>query len=91
MSKYNKLQTILQASSIYTMYAMMGFHTTMTVGNEDSMHQVEVTVFWNDENQLRLIRDKSHGLLRDGDGYQERNHNDPDLWGGWVDFILEYK
>lgn len=91
MSNYNKLQTILQANSISTLFMMMGFHTTMTVGSEDSLHQVEVTVYWNDENQLRLIRDNSRGLLRDGDGYREANHNNPELSGGWCDFILEFK
>lgn len=91
MSTNNKLQTILMANSIYTMYAMMGFHTTMTVGTDDCTHDVEVTVFWNDENQLRFIRDKSHGLLRDGDGYREKLYDDPSFSGGWCDFILYFE
>ena len=91
MTKYSKLQTILQANSIYTMYAIYGFHTTMTVGTVDCTHDVEVTVFWNDENQLRFIREWSHGLLRDGDGYEEKLHNDANLEGGWVTFNLKYK
>lgn len=91
MSTNDKLQTILMANSILTMYAMMGFHSYMRVGKDDSMHEVDVTVFWNDENQLRFIRDKSHGLLRDGDGYQEKMHDDPSYSGGWCSFILKFK
>ena len=91
MSTNDKLQTILMANSIYTMYAMMGFHTTMTVGTDECTHDVDVTVFWNDENQLRFIRDKSHGLLRDGDGYEEKLLNDDKLEGGWVAFNLKFK
>lgn len=91
MSNYNKLQTILLANSIYTMYAMMGFHTTMTVGTDDSTHVVEVSVFWDDENQLNFIRDKSLGLLRHGDGYRACNHNDSKLKGGWCDFTLYFE
>lgn len=91
MTKFSKLQTILQANCIYTMYAIYGFHTTMTVGNADSLHRVEVTVFWDDENHLRFIREKSHGFLRDGDAYREANHNDPKLSGGWCDFILYFE
>lgn len=91
MTKYSKLQTILQANSIYTLYAIFGFHTTMTVGTDSCTHDVDVTVFWNDEDQLRFIRDKSHGLLRDGDSYEEKLHNDDKLEGGWVTFNLKFK
>lgn len=91
MNNYNKLQTILLANSIYTMYAMMGFHVTMTVGTDGCTHSCEVTVFWKDENQLSFIRDKSIGLLRDGDAYSEDYHTDASLPGGWTTFEFFYK
>ena len=91
MTKYDKLQTILMANSIYAMYAMMDFHCTMTVGAGDCTHEVNVTVFWHDDYDLRAIRDQYRGLLRDGDEYQEQLHNDPSLEGGWCSFILKFK
>lgn len=86
MNNYNKLQTILLANSVYTMFAMMGFHVTMSCGTDDSVHSCDVTVYWDDENQLSFIRDKSIGLLRDGDGYEAKYHTDANLIGGWTDF-----
>lgn len=91
MIPYSKLQTIIQANSVYTMYAMMGFHVTMSCGTEGSIHVCEVTVYWDDENQLSFIRDKSIGLLRDGDGYEAKCHKDANLTGGWATFEFFFK
>ena len=91
MIPYSKLQTILLANSIYTMYAMMGFHVTMSCGTEGSIHACDVTVYWDDVNQLSIIRDKSIGLLRDGDGYEAKYHTDASLPGGWTTFELFYE
>lgn len=91
MRKYNKLQTILQANSLFTMYAMSGFHCTMTIGTNDCSHYVDVTVFWDDDEQLNFIRCGSVGLLRDGDGYQCQQHPDNGFPGGWVEFIFYFE
>ena len=91
MTKFNKLQTVLQANSVYTLYVMMGFHCTMTVGKESSLHQVDVSVFWNDDNQRELVGFKSRGLLRDGDAYEECYHRNPDLSGGWTTFTFYFE
>lgn len=86
MNNYNKLQTILLANSVYTMYAMMGFHVTMRCGTDGGEHSCEVTVFWDDENQRSFINRKIKGCLRDGDAQSERYLEDANLIDGYTNF-----
>lgn len=91
MSTNNKLQTILQANSVFALFAMMGYHVVMTVGTDDCTYSCEVTVFWKDDTVRELIGIKSHGCLRDGDAYSEVYHTDASLPGGWTTFEFFYK
>lgn len=91
MTKYEQLQTLLLANSVFAQYSMMGFMATLHGHSEDGTHKYEVSVFWRDDAERDLISFKSRGLLRDGDAYGEWYHTNPELDGGWTEFEFYFE
>lgn len=77
---------ILQAQHVQFQLSMMGYHTTISIGCEGSLHEVETTCFYEDDQDESLITLTIRNLMHDGDAYEIKSSQG----AKWIDYTIEY-
>lgn len=89
MKYINKQMAICQVQMVQMQFAMMGYHTMLTNGTNQSTPEVEISVFFEDRNAEDLISRTFKEILKEDETIEVRHFDDnPD--GGWFDYRAEF-
>lgn len=87
-----KLAVMMKANQLTTLFAMMGYQTTFSVGQDKGTKEIDVTVFFDDENQRNHIERNMLKLMDDGDAMETKYHSAKFPEGsGWVTYTKKYE
>ena len=87
-----KLAVMLKANQVTTLFAMMGYQVTFTVGTEGCTKEIDVTVFFKDENQRDHIERNMIKLMDEGDTMKTKYFSkESSIIGGWVTYTKKYE
>lgn len=86
MKYFNKQMALMQAQMMQFQLAMMGYHTTLSTGTEGSLHEVQMTCFYNEDKDEQIIERTIITSMHDGDAYEKKSSRGV----RWIDYTLEF-
>lgn len=87
----NKMSAMLQANKVWTIIAMMGYQTKISISGDDCtfLKEVEVVAFYEtgDINAKDIIERTIRKNMIDGDSYESKKRNDT----AWTTYTTKWK
>ena len=86
MKYFNKQMALMQAQMMQFQLTMMGYQTTLSTGSERSVHEVEMTCFYDEDKDEQIIERTIITYMHDGDAYEKKSSRG----ARWIDYTLEF-
>lgn len=86
MKYFNKQMALMQAQMMQFQLVMMGYQTTLSTGTECSVHEVEMTCFYDEDKDEQIIERTIITYMHDGDAYEKKSSHGI----RWIDYTLEF-
>lgn len=90
MKYINATAALMQIQMVQMVMNQHGYHTMLTTPSQDATHSIELSVFFENEEDLHTQNILLQNLIRKDEEITIKYHTDPTLTGGWIDYNVEY-
>ena len=90
MKYLNQTAALMQIQMVQMVMFQHGYHTMLTTPSDVSTHEIEFSVFFENEEELHTQNILLLNLIRKDEEIEINYYNDPTLKGGWIDYTVEF-
>lgn len=83
----NKTMALMQSQMVQLQAAIRGFQTTLSTGSDGATPVIETTIFYQTEEEGKIIESLLHNLWHDGDTIEKGEVK----LARWIEYQVRFK
>jgi hypothetical protein len=83
----NKTMALMQSQMVQLQAAILGFQTTSSTGSDGASPVIETTIFYQTEEEGKMIESLLHNLWHDGDTIEKGEVK----YARWIEYQVRFK